>query len=111
MGKSNFSEDFKRDTVPPLSSKRSFDERGGTVRGYPVREVSEHLAVSTYLRYNWMKLYAKVAAQPSSVDHKAENRRLKSELARMTEEPGILKPFRVGARLCAVETACATVAP
>lgn len=30
---------------------------------------------------------------------------------RVTEERDILKPFRVGALLCAVETVCATVAP
>jgi transposase len=38
-----------------------------------------------------MKLYAKAASQTSSVDHEAENRRLKRELARMTEERDILK--------------------
>ena len=38
-----------------------------------------------------MKLYAKAASQASSVDHEAENRRLKRELARMTEECDILK--------------------
>ena len=40
MGKSNFSEDFKRDAVHQI-----------TVRGYPVREVSERLGVSTYSFY------------------------------------------------------------
>jgi transposase len=38
-----------------------------------------------------MKLYAKAASQTSSVDHEAENRKLKRELARMTEERDILK--------------------
>lgn len=38
-----------------------------------------------------MTLYAKAASQASSVDHEAENRRLKRELARMTEERDILK--------------------
>jgi len=38
-----------------------------------------------------MKLYAKAASQASSVDQEAENRRLKRELARMTEERDILK--------------------
>ena len=80
MGKPNFSEDFKRDAVHQI-----------TVRGYPVREVSERLGVSTYSLYKWMKLYAKAASQASSVDHEAENRRLKRELARMTEERDILK--------------------
>ena len=80
MGKSNFSDDFKRDAVRQI-----------TVRGYPVREVSERLGVSTYSLYKWMKQYAKAASRASDVDHEAENRRLKRELARMTEERDILK--------------------
>ena len=80
MGKPNFSEDFKRGAVHRI-----------TVRGYPVREVSERLGVSTYSLYKWMQLYAKAASQASSVDHEDENRRLKRELARKTEERDILK--------------------
>ncbi len=72
MGKPNFSEDFKRDAVHQI-----------TVRGYAVREVSERLGVSTYSLYKWMKFYAKAASQTSSVDHEAESRRLKRELARV----------------------------
>ena len=72
MGKPNFSDDFKRDAVHQI-----------TVRGYAVREVSERLGVSTYSLYKWMKLYSKAASQTSSVDHEAENRRLKRELARL----------------------------
>ncbi len=41
-----------------------------------------------------MKLYAKAASRASSVDHEAENRRHKRELARMTEERDILKKGR-----------------
>ena len=37
------------------------------------------------------KMYARAASQAASVDHEAENRRLKRELARMTEERDILK--------------------
>ena len=80
MRKPNCNEDFKRDAVHQI-----------TVRGYPVREVSGRLGVSTYSLYKWMKLYAKPASQALSVDHEAENRRLKRELARMTEERDILK--------------------
>jgi len=76
----NFSEDFKRDAVHQI-----------TVRGYPVREVSDCLGVSTYSLYKWLKLYANAAPQVSSVDHEAENRRPKRELARMTEEREVLK--------------------
>jgi len=80
MGKPIFSEDFRRDAVHQI-----------TVRGYPVREVSERLGVSTYSLYKWMKQYAQAASKASDVDHEAENRRLKRELARMTEERDILK--------------------
>jgi transposase len=67
-----------------------------TVRGYPVREVSERLGVITYSSYKWMKQYAKAASRASDVDNEAENRRLKHELARMTEERDILKKAAVG---------------
>ncbi|GAA6208509.1 hypothetical protein NBRC116601_18020 [Cognatishimia sp. WU-CL00825] len=80
MGKPNFREDFKRDAVHQIS-----------VRGYPVREVSERLGVSIYSLYKWMKVYAKAASKASSVEHEAENRRLTREPARMTEERDILK--------------------
>ena len=49
------------------------------------------MGVSTYPLFKWMKLYAKAASQASSVDHEDENRRLKRELARKTEERDILK--------------------
>ncbi len=57
MGKSNYSEDFKRDAVHQIA-----------VRGYPVREVSERLGVSTHSLYKWMKMYAQAASQAASVD-------------------------------------------
>jgi len=68
MGKSNFSDEFKRDAVHQIP-----------VRGYPVREVSERLGVITYSLYKWMKLYAETASQASSVDHDAEKCSLKRE--------------------------------
>ena len=80
MGKPNFSEEFKRDAVEQI-----------VVRGYAVREVSERLGVSTHSLYKWMKLYSPAGKAPSAVDHEAENRRLKRELARVTEERDILK--------------------
>ncbi len=70
MGKSFYSDDFRRDAVYQV-----------TVRGYPVREVSQRLGVSTHSLYKWMKVYAQPASQASGVDHEAENRRLKRELA------------------------------
>ncbi len=96
MGTSNYSDEFKRDAVHQI-----------TVRGYPVREVSRRLGVSTYSLYKWVKLFGEPSPKPG-VDHEAENRRLKRELARVTEERDIQKKrFRAAARLCAVVTACA----
>lgn len=60
-----------------------------TVRGYPVRDVSTGLGVSTHSLYKWLKLFGEPLPKPR-VDHEAENRRLKRELARVTEERDIL---------------------
>ena len=79
MGASNYSDEFKRDAVHQI-----------TVRGYPVREVSRRLGVSTYSLYKWLKVFGEPTSKPG-VDHEAENRRLKRELARVTEERDILK--------------------
>lgn len=79
MGTSNYSDEFKRDAVHQI-----------TVRGYPVREVSRRLGVSKYSLYKWVKLFGEPSPKPG-VDHEAENRRLKRELARVTEERDILK--------------------
>ena len=79
MGTSNYSDEFKRDAVHQI-----------TVRGYPVREVARRLGVSTYSLYKWLKLFGEPVPKPG-VDHEAENRRLKRELARVTEERDILK--------------------
>ncbi|WP_454611407.1 IS3 family transposase [Labrenzia sp. MBR-25] len=79
MGTSNFSDDFKRDAVAQI-----------TERGYPVSEVSKRLGVSAHSLYAWKKKFAK-PADPGEVDQAAEIRRLKQELARVTEERDILK--------------------
>ena len=83
MGTSNYSDDFKRDAVHQI-----------TVRGYPVREVSQRLGVSTHSLYKWLKLFRDPAPK-SEVDYEAENRRLKRELERVTEERDILKKATV----------------
>lgn len=80
MGTSNYSDEFKRDAVQQI-----------TVRGYPVREVSRRLGVSSHSLYKWIKLFAAPLPKPSGIDHEAEIRRLKRELARVTEERDILK--------------------
>jgi transposase len=80
MGTSNYSDEFKRDAVQQI-----------TVRGYPVREVSRRLGVSSHSLYKWLRPFAEPAPKLGSIDHEAENRRLKRELARVTEERDILK--------------------
>ena len=78
MSKSNFSEDFKRDAVRQI-----------TERGYPVAEVSQRLGVSQHSLYEWKKKFA--APNAKGNDEAEEIRRLKKELARVTEERDILK--------------------
>jgi transposase len=78
MSKSNFSEEFKRDAVLQI-----------TERGYPVAEVSQRLGVSQHSLYEWKKKFA--ALNTKGNDEAEEIRRLKKELARVTEERDILK--------------------
>ncbi|MCA3657814.1 MAG: IS3 family transposase [Methylobacterium sp.] len=80
MGKANFTEDFKRDAVLPI-----------TERGYPVAEVAARPGISKYSLHEWKKRYAKPAAAARDDDQAAEVRRLKRELQRVTEERDILK--------------------
>ena len=79
MGKGNFSDEFKRDAVAQI-----------TERGYPVAEVSKRLGVSQHSLYQWKKTFAKTAGSAGD-EREAEIRRLKRELARVTEERDILK--------------------
>ena len=78
MGKANFSDEFKRDAVAQI-----------TERGYPVAEVSKRLGVSPHSLYAWKKKFG--SASGYGDDRDAEIRRLKRELARVTEERDILK--------------------
>lgn len=78
MGTGNFTDDFKRDAVAQI-----------TERGYPVKEVSERLGVSTHSLYAWKRKFAKAMSGDTEKD--AEIRRLKRELLRVTEERDILK--------------------
>ncbi|ABS15178.1 IS3 family transposase ISXau3 [Brucella sp. NBRC 13694] len=77
MSKSNFSEEFKRDAVRQI-----------TERGYPVAEVSQRLGVSQHSLYEWKKKFSALNAKDN--DEAEEIRRLKKELARVTEERDIL---------------------
>lgn len=84
MGNARFSDDFKRDAVHQI-----------TVRGYPVKEVSQRLGVSTHSLYSWVKKYSDSSEAADKGEHSAEIRRLKRELARVTEERDILKKATV----------------
>ena len=53
MGKSNYSDEFKRDAVQQIR-----------VRVYPVREVSQRLGVSPHSLFKWFKLYAELSYPP-----------------------------------------------
>ena len=78
MGTGNFTDDFKRDAVAQI-----------TERGYPAKEVSERLGVSTHSLYAWKRKFAKAVSGETEKD--AEIRRLKRELVRVSEERDILK--------------------
>ena len=88
MSSSKFSDEFKRDAVAQI-----------TERGYPVREVSERLGVSPYSLYAWKKKFAKASSGEAEKD--TEIRRLKKELARVSEERDILKNHPGPAPACA----------
>ncbi len=78
MSKSNFTEEFKSDAVRQM-----------TGRGYPVAEVSLRLGVSQHSLYEWNKKFA--ASNAKGNDEIEEIRRLKKELARVTEKRDIPK--------------------
>lgn len=78
MGTGNFTDEFKRDAVAQI-----------TERGYPAKEVSKRLGVSTHSLYAWKRKFAMAVSGDTEKD--AEIRRLKRELARVSEERDILK--------------------
>jgi len=81
MSGAKFTEEFKRDAVAQVED-----------RGYPVREVAERLGVSTQSIYTWQKLFSRPTKVVKEVDAQADEiRRLKRDLARVTEERDILK--------------------
>jgi transposase len=81
MSANKFTDEFKRDAVAQVED-----------RGYPVREVAERLGVSTKSIYTWQKLFSRPAKVIQEVDAQADEiRRLKRDLARVTEERDILK--------------------
>jgi len=76
-----YTEEFRRAAVAQV-----------TDRGYSVLEVSRRLGISTKSLYDWKKTYHKPEPERQQDALQAsEIRRLKAELARVTEERDILK--------------------
>ena len=76
-----YTEEFKKDAVSQV-----------TDRGYSVKEVSDRLGISTKSLYDWIKQYNKPESlRVKETEQVRENRRLRAELARVTEERDILK--------------------
>ena len=76
-----FSDDFKKDAVSQV-----------TDRGYSVREVADRLGISTKSLYTWKAQFSKPAqVRDDEAALASELRRVKRELARVTEERDILK--------------------
>ena len=76
-----FTDEFKQDAVAQVVE-----------RGYAVSEVAERLGISTKSLYTWKAQFAKSPRVQSEVaEQAAEIKRLKRELARVTEERTILK--------------------
>lgn len=76
-----YSDEFKRDAVSQFID-----------RGYSVQEVADRLGITTKSLYGWKSKFGRPKAES---DKDAELRRLKSELARVTEERDILKLRRL----------------
>lgn len=76
-GQVRYSDEFKIDAVAQVTECR-----------YSVKDVAVRLGISTKSLYTWMAQFSK---PPRQTDQEAEVRRLKKELARVTEERGILK--------------------
>lgn len=79
MGYANFIGEFKLDAIKQI-----------TERGYSVADVSRRLGVSTHSLYSWMKRYNAPVKAAAQDDQLSEIKRLKQELARVTEERDIL---------------------
>ena len=86
MSANKFTDKFKLDAVAQVVD-----------RGYPVREVAVRLGISTKSIYTWQRLFSRPVKLIEEVDAQADEiRRLKRDLARVTEERDILKKATVG---------------
>ena len=86
MSANKFTNEFKRDAVAQVID-----------RGYPVSEVAVRLRISTKSIYTWQQLFSRPVKLIEEVDAQADKiRRLKRDLAWVTEERDILKKATVG---------------
>lgn len=76
-GQIRYSDEFKIDAVVQVVE-----------RGYAFKELAERLGISTKSIFTWMAKFPKPQRQ---ADHEIEVRRLKKEMARVTEERDIIK--------------------
>ena len=85
MSRNRFTDEFKRDAVAQVVD-----------RGYAVSEVAERLGICTKSLYTWRARFSKPAKDVRiDTGQTREIRRLKAELARVTEERDILKKATV----------------
>jgi len=85
MSRNRFTDEFKRDAVAQVVD-----------RGYAVSEVAERLGICTKSLYTWRARFSKPAKEAKiDTGQNREIRRLKAELARVTEERDILKKATV----------------
>jgi transposase len=81
MSTKRYPEEFKIEAVKQI-----------TERGHAVADVSARIGVSQHSLYAWLKQYSLPAGERHELQsHAVENRRLKAELKRVTEERDILK--------------------
>jgi len=86
-----FTDEFKRDAVAQVAQVAQVVDRGCSVA-----EVSERLGISTKLLYTWKAQFSQPRKQIiKATEQAAEIRRLKKELAHVSEERDILKKATV----------------
>jgi len=89
--KQRYTEEFKLEAIKQV-----------TERGHAVADVATRLGVSSHSLYAWIKRYSGNGSDTvQAKDQQEENKRLKAELRRVTEERDILKnrPTRLPASL------------
>jgi len=77
MSSPRYPEEFKKEAVKQVVDRQ-----------FKVADVASRIGISTHSLYAWIKRYGDT---PASTDLQDENRRLKVELRRVTEERDILK--------------------